>query len=186
MYVVQKNSQNQTKEADVNVGVVEKLNISKLSQIIDHPSKWKVYRNKKYGFEIKYPPSFSLIEEDKEYCYNCVEAFLIKLSPPPSFEFVISIAIDRGYNPEIQTLDPTDEAFQFSKLRYINGIQWLEVCCYPGLYSNLSLFAGHKSMKFEVSLDAQSDAASNFYNLDSTDSEIILIFKKIMETFQFF
>jgi hypothetical protein len=46
MYVAQKNSQNQTKEADVNVGVVEKQDY-----------KWEIYKDKFNRFEFSYPSS---------------------------------------------------------------------------------------------------------------------------------
>lgn len=65
MHVNQKNSQ--TKEVDVSEKVVEKSNIPQLPQVADLSASWKVYQNKEYGFEIKYPKDFILNSQNKGY-----------------------------------------------------------------------------------------------------------------------
>jgi hypothetical protein len=80
MYVAQKNSQNQTKEADVNVGVVEKPNNQEQSRIIDSTVGWKAYRNEEYGFEIRYPADW-LFNKENTSSYGPADFFEIIYAP---------------------------------------------------------------------------------------------------------
>ncbi|MDI6591816.1 MAG: hypothetical protein QME61_02700 [Patescibacteria group bacterium] len=47
-------------------GKVPKEKVSK-KIVEDETVNWKIYRNEKYGFEIKYPPKYKLKEEFEEY-----------------------------------------------------------------------------------------------------------------------
>jgi len=78
MYVVQKNSQ--TKEADVNVEVVEKPDISRSPQITDPAADWQTYQNKEFGFEIRYPADW-LFNKENTSSYGPADFFEIIYAP---------------------------------------------------------------------------------------------------------
>lgn len=56
----------------MNVGVVEKPNISELSQVADPIANWKVYRDKHLRFEVKYPLNWLI---GKEYYQQGIVSF---------------------------------------------------------------------------------------------------------------
>jgi hypothetical protein len=78
MYVVQKNSQ--TKEADVNVEVVEKPDISRSPQITDPAADWQTYQNKEFGFKIRYPADW-LFNKENASSYGPADFFEIIYAP---------------------------------------------------------------------------------------------------------
>jgi hypothetical protein len=91
MYVAQKNSQ--TKEADVNVGVVEKPSLS-----------WKTYQNKMYDFSLSYPPDWSIELPEKSDLQKEIRLLNLK-SPLSRFIGEYTIDISVWLPPDIPDLE---------------------------------------------------------------------------------
>ena len=100
---------------NVNAMVNENMNTNTNSSL--NTSDWKTYTNEKYGYSVKYPNNYRVMEGDiyihiysypEENSYN-------PGSPPPQDEIKIVISI---YNDLNQKLDDWIESFGYNVPRY--------------------------------------------------------------------
>lgn len=136
----------------------QKESIENLQNLVTF--NWKIYRNEKYGFEIKYPKDFSKFEEDYAGTIeDKTSLFWIQFSSPKTEEGYPSIAIyiprennqDKAINNYINTIETTIETEQETTVDGISG-KTITISSNNSLDAKHSLFVTYKSKVYQIQI----------------------------------
>jgi len=103
-------------------------------------SDWKIYRNEKYGFEIKYPPNWDYNEEDISYLHYVIprgtkSGIQIRYKP---INKTYSSSGKISYVPvQIKARNFPYQISEYEKEVVINGIKFMETEPVPGRPSRI-------------------------------------------------